>query len=110
MGNILEEAKFGGFMDAKRLTAQMETLYKESVRSSARLAGLAAGKVTQTRARPVGGGLAGGSGGGPVGGGSGGGLAGSGKSQRSGGVKGGRIGGPLGRRGPASGPSTTAGE
>ncbi len=96
MGNILEEAKFGGRMDATRLQAQMKEFYQESVRSSARLAGLSAGKVTQTRARPstVSGGLAGGGRGG-------------GQAQRTGGIQGGKIGGPLGRRGPTG---TTAGE
>ena len=70
--------------EATRLKAKMEKERLEAVRSAARLAGLSAGKVTQTRARPVSGGLAGG-----------------GQAQRSGGIQGGKIGGPLGKRGPA---------
>ena len=87
MGNILEIGKFEGRQDAARLQAKMEKERMEAVRSSARLAGLSAGKVTQTRARPVSGGLASGGGGG--------------QAQRQGGIAGGKIGGPLGKRGPA---------
>ena len=90
MGGLPFDPIAMGRMDAERLQSQMKEFYQESVRSSARLAGLAAGKVTQTRARPVSGGLAGG-----------------GQAQRSGGIQGGKIGGPLGKRGPAG---TSAGE
>ena len=98
MGGIPFDTMFKGRQDAARLQEQMQGFYQESVRSSARLAGLAAGKVTQTRARPVSGGLASGGGGG--------------QAQRQGGIQGGKIGGPLGKRGPAgsSRASTTAGE
>ncbi len=89
MGGIPFGTIAGGQADAARLQEQMKEFYDESVRSSARLAGLAAGKVTQTRARPaVGGGLASGGGGG--------------QAQRQGGIQGGKIGGPLGKRGPTS--------
>lgn len=94
MGGIPFGTMAGGRADAARLQEQMQGFYEESVRSSARLAGLAAGKVTQTRARPAGsarpasGGLASGGGGG--------------QAQRQGGIQGGKIGGPLGKRGPAS--------
>ncbi len=91
MGGIPVGTIFRGGQDAERLQKEMEGLFRESSKTSARLAGLAAGKVTQTRARPVSGGLAGG------------------QAQRTGGIQGGQIGGPLGKRGPAS-PSTTAGE
>ena len=89
MGGLPFDTLFKGRQDAARLQEQMQGFYEESVRSSARLAGLAAGKVTQTRARPVSGGLGGG------------------QAQRTGGIQGGKIGGPLGKRGPAG---TTAGE
>ena len=79
-----------GREDAARLKAQAEKLRRDAVRDAARLAGLSAGKITQTRARPVSGGLASG-----------------GQAQRQGGIQGGKIGGPLGKRGPAG---TTAGE
>ncbi len=88
-GDPTADAKRQGQKDAARLKAETEKLRIEAVRNSARLAGLAAGKVTQTRARPTGGGLAGG------------------QAQRTGGIQGGQIGGPLGKRGPAG---TTAGE
>ena len=69
---------------AARLKREAEKLRRDAIRDAARLAGLSAGKVTQTRARPVSGGLAGG-----------------GQAQRTGGIQGGKIGGPLGKRGPA---------
>jgi len=97
MGGIPFDTMFKGRQDAARLQEQMKGLYQDSVRSSARLAGLAAGKVTQTRARPVSGGLA------PSGGG-------GGQAQRQGGIQGGKIGGPLGKRGPSGTKAgTTAG-
>ncbi len=91
MGGLPFDPIARGRFDAERLQEQMKGFYQESVRSSARLAGLAAGKVTQTRARPVSGGLA----------------SGGGQAQRQGGIQGGKIGGPLGKRGPAG---TTARE
>ena len=93
-GDPTAGARRQGREDAERLKAETEKLRRDAARDAARLAGLAAGKVTQTRARPVGGGLAGG-----------------GQAQRTGGVAGGKIGGPLGHRGPA-GPKAlgTAGE
>ncbi len=93
-GDPTADAKRQGQKDAERLKAETERLRVEAVRNAARLAGLSAGKVTQTRARPTGGGLASG-----------------GQAQRTGGIQGGQIGGPLGKRGPAgSGLSTTASE
>lgn len=99
MGGLVIDPEKKGRADADRLFAQMQKLQDESVRSSARLAGLAARTVTQTRARPsTGGGL---SGGGPATG---------GQAQRLGGIQGGKIGGPLGHRGPTgSSASTPAG-
>jgi len=96
MGGLPFDPIARGRADAERLQAQMAGFYQESVRSSARLAGLAAGKVTQTRARPssVSGGLAGG-------------AKSGGQAQRTGGIQGGKIGGPLGKRGPTG---TTASE
>lgn len=70
---------------AAALEKQMRALQAEAVRSSARLAGLAAGRTTQTRARSSS---------------TSGGLAGGGQSQRMGGIEGGKVGGPLGHRGP----------
>ena len=97
-GRLLEER---GTSDALRLQAQMKSLQEESVRSSARLAGLASRTVTQTRARP-GSGMRG------TAGGTGGGLANAGgQAQRTGGIQGGKVGGPLGHRGPAAGTSAT---
>ena len=90
MGNLFKSPKREGYITAKRMQAKMEEEHRDAVRSSARLAGLASGKVTQTRARPTSGGLGGG-----------------GQAQRTGGIMGGKIGGPLGQRGPAG---TTATE
>lgn len=102
MGDDPIDPKTVARQDAARMRAQMRKLEEEAVRTSARLAGLSAGKVTQTRARPssVSGGLAGSAS-------ASGGLTGGGQAQRSGGIQGGKIGGPLGSRGPAG---TTARE
>ena len=89
MGGLFDDPQEKARKDAARLQAEMKEKEAAAVRNAARLAGLAAGKVTQTRARSVSGGLAGG------------GLG--GQAQRSGGIQGGKIGGPLGKRGPAGG-------
>lgn len=86
MGGMPGNPWYKGRDDAARMQADMERLEREAVQDAARLAGLSAGKVTQTRARSASGGLAGG-----------------GQAQRSGGIQGGKIGGPLGKRGPSGG-------
>ena len=89
MGGLFDDPQEKARKDAARLQAEMKETEAAAVKSAARLAGLSAAKVTQTRARSVGGGLASG-----------------GQAQRTGGIQGGKIGGPLGKRGPAgsSGP------